>query len=47
LARVMSSASAQTATTATITSVRRFIDNLFHESSFGLLPLREPKIMAL
>jgi hypothetical protein len=31
----MSSASTQTTTTATIASVRRFIDNLFHESSFG------------
>src|SRR5690349_1210824 len=39
----MSSVRTQTTTTATIASVRRFIDNPFRQSSFGLLRLREAK----
>src|ERR1700736_4702900 len=35
LARVMSSASTQTTTTATIASIRRFIDNLFVSRRLG------------
>jgi hypothetical protein len=42
---VMSSASPQTTTTTAIASVRRFIDNLLHDSSFG--SLRFQKVLAL
>src|ERR1700681_2719007 len=42
----MTSASTQTTTTATIASFRRFIDDLFRESSFILSRFRQPKMLA-